>query len=170
MPQSVNDHDNPDQLHFMAPQFLTFRRERTLIRLLFAFTLIFFAFALPSRGQQFAIDWYSISAGGGESSGGNYSLVGTIGQPDAGGLSGGNFSLEGGFLPGIVVPSSTGAPTLVIQASQNGPSISWSPASPGFALEEAISLATPSWNAAPAGNPVTISVPGAARFYRLRKP
>jgi hypothetical protein len=154
----------------MNYQFASLYRQRTSVRLLFALTLAAIGFAVAVRAQQFAIDWYSISAGGGESSGGNYSLVGTIGQPDAGGLSGGNFSLEGGFLPGIVVPSSIGAPTLVIQASENSASISWSPAAAGFSLEEAISLANPAWSAAPTGNPVTISVTGAARFYRLRKP
>jgi hypothetical protein len=154
----------------MTHQFRFFILQRTSIRVLFACALGILGFSSPAKAQQFAIDWYSISAGGGDSSGGNYSLVGTIGQPDAGGLSGGNFSLEGGFLPGIVVPSSTAAPTLVIQTSQNGASISWSPAIEGFTLEEAIDLASPTWSVAPAGNPVTISVTDAARFYRLRKP
>jgi hypothetical protein len=136
----------------------------------FILALAIIGFSAQIQGQQFAIDWYSVSGGGGDSSGGNYSLVGTIGQPDAGGLSGGNYTLEGGFLPGIVVPSSTGAPTLVIQLSQNGASISWSPATSGFFLEETASLATQSWSAAPAGNPVIVSPAGNAKFFRLRKP
>ncbi len=46
----------------------------------------------------FAIDWYTID-GGGEmfSSGGDFSLGGTIGQPDAGVMTGGDFELVGGF-------------------------------------------------------------------------
>ena len=60
------------------------------------------ALAGPSGGS-FEITWYTIDAGGAlNSTGGNYSLSGTIGQPDAGQtMSGGNFSLSGGFWPGI---------------------------------------------------------------------
>jgi hypothetical protein len=53
--------------------------------------------------QQYTIDWYKISGGGGTSTGGpmigtNYSASGTIGQPDASGvMSGGNYSVTGGF-------------------------------------------------------------------------
>lgn len=45
-----------------------------------------------------SISWYTIDGGGGTSSGGVYSVSGTIGQPDAGGpMTGGSFSLYGGF-------------------------------------------------------------------------
>ena len=47
--------------------------------------------------QPFSIDWYTIDGGGGTSSGGGFTLSGTIGQPDAGVLSGGGFTLTGGF-------------------------------------------------------------------------
>jgi len=42
-----------------------------------------------------SIDWHTIDGGGGTSSGGVYSVVGTIGQPDAGGPT----ACEGGPLP-----------------------------------------------------------------------
>jgi hypothetical protein len=45
----------------------------------------------------YTLPWWTVDNGGGASSGGNYSLSGTIGQPDAGALSGGNYQLEGGF-------------------------------------------------------------------------
>jgi hypothetical protein len=49
----------------------------------------------------YAIDWFTIDGGGAmASSNGEYSLSGTIGQPDAGTLSGGPHTLEGGFWPG----------------------------------------------------------------------
>jgi hypothetical protein len=48
------------------------------------------------------LDWYTIDGGGGTSSGGDYSLSGTIGQPDAGGMSGGDYDLSGGFWSGIM--------------------------------------------------------------------
>ncbi len=48
----------------------------------------------------YQIDWYTIDGGGGISAGGQYVLVGTIGQPDAGWSSGGGYDLLGGFWPG----------------------------------------------------------------------
>jgi len=51
---------------------------------------------------QLTIPWYTIDGGGGTSTGGNFTLSGTIGQPDAGVLSGGNFILSGGFWAGAV--------------------------------------------------------------------
>ena len=44
------------------------------------------------------IPWWTADGGGGLSSGGDYMLGGTIGQPDAGpDLTGGDFRLVGGF-------------------------------------------------------------------------
>jgi hypothetical protein len=48
----------------------------------------------------YEIPWYTIDGGGGTSSGGPYTLTGTIGQPDAAYSSGGQYELLGGFLPG----------------------------------------------------------------------
>jgi len=53
--------------------------------------------ASTANAQPFAIDWYTIDGGGGTSTGGDFSLSGTIGQPDAGVMSGGDFTLTGGF-------------------------------------------------------------------------
>jgi len=56
-------------------------------------------------GQDFNLDWHTIDAGGAMfTSGGNFQLSGTIGQPDAGSMVmvGGDFSLAGGFWPGAV--------------------------------------------------------------------
>ena len=44
-----------------------------------------------------AIPWYLIDGGGGYSTGGGFTLDGTVGQPDAVVLSGGSFQLAGGF-------------------------------------------------------------------------
>ena len=54
---------------------------------------------IPAFGQ-YAIDWYTIDGGGGTSTGGPYTLTGTIGQPDAAPSIGGNYELLGGFLAG----------------------------------------------------------------------
>lgn len=52
-------------------------------------------------GGTFDLTWNTIDGGGATfSSGGNYSLGGTIGQADAGAMSGGTFSLNGGFWAG----------------------------------------------------------------------
>ena len=67
--------------------------------------------ASPAMAQ-YEIDWYTIDGGGGRSTGGVYSLEGTIGQPDAevvslcsadGGLGCVNptYELIGGFWAGV---------------------------------------------------------------------
>ncbi len=44
------------------------------------------------------LTWHTIDGGGAmRSTGGDFELSGTIGQPDAGAMSGGNFTLTGGF-------------------------------------------------------------------------
>ncbi len=48
-------------------------------------------------GADFDLSWHTIDGGGGTSTGGDFVLRGTIGQPDAGDLSGGDFTLRGGF-------------------------------------------------------------------------
>jgi hypothetical protein len=59
----------------------------------------------PSSPQSgYSIDWYTIDGGGAmNSSGGSYSLSGSIGQPDAGSLSGGSYTLNGGFWGGASI-------------------------------------------------------------------
>jgi hypothetical protein len=56
-------------------------------------------FASVASGD-YQIVWSTIDGGGGQSSGGQYVLTGTIGQPDAGYSAGGNYELLGGFWPG----------------------------------------------------------------------
>src|SRR5262245_53733305 len=56
------------------------------------------AFVKPAAAQPFSIDWYTIDGGGAmNTTGGSFTLSGTIGQPDAGTMSGGSFTLNGGF-------------------------------------------------------------------------
>ena len=124
--------------------------------------------------QQFSIDWHTIDGGGGTSTGGVFTVSGTIGQPDAGGpMIGGNYSLTGGFwaLPALV--QTPGAPTLVITLGAPGfASISWNPATPGFVLQQSDGLTNPNWSNAPSGasNPTTVPATLPLKFYRLRKP
>jgi hypothetical protein len=46
------------------------------------------------------LTWNTIDGGGGTSSGGQYSLIGTIGQPDAAYSSSDDYEILGGFWPG----------------------------------------------------------------------
>jgi len=132
------------------------------------------ALAVPLSAQNVAIDWFTLDGGGGDSAGGAYTISGTIGQPDAGRpMIGGNYSLTGGFcaLPSVV--QTPGAPTLLITRGAPGfATLSWSPATPGFVLQQSDSLTTPNWSNAPSGaaNPTTVPATLPAKFYRLRKP
>jgi hypothetical protein len=49
----------------------------------------------------YTLDWWTVDGGGAMfSTGGNYSLGGAIGQPDAGTSTGGTYTLSGGFWGG----------------------------------------------------------------------
>ena len=54
----------------------------------------------PAASGQYELSWYTIDGGGGQSIGGDFTLTGTIGQPDAAWSSGGDYELLGGFWPG----------------------------------------------------------------------
>lgn len=71
---------------------------------LFSLAALVVAVTAPIALSQYAVPWSTIDGGGAMSStGGNYSVAGTIGQPDASSfaapMSGGSFSLVGGFWP-----------------------------------------------------------------------
>lgn len=54
--------------------------------------------ALAQSSMPDDLSWWTLDGGGALSTGGDYALSGTIGQPDAGGtLSGGVYSIDGGF-------------------------------------------------------------------------
>jgi hypothetical protein len=151
-----------------ANNSITSRRALMLAASIWA--LLTFGAMSVATAQPYAVGRFTINGGGGTSGGGNYILSGTVGQPDTGTLTGGSFTVEGGFWPGFVVPSTNGGPTLFVQLFGNGLIISWSPAVTGFVLEQTESLTSPSWSAAPTGNP-TVPIPASngTRFYRLRK-
>ena len=130
--------------------------------------------ALSLSAQNYSIDWYTIDGGGGTSSGGPYTLSGTIGQPDAGVHTGGPYTLVGGFWGAFAVQQ-VGAPTLYIRPAGPGKvTISWDPPIAGFVLQESgdLSLGPGGWGNSPSGstNPATIDTIAPVRFYRLQKP
>lgn len=56
---------------------------------------------LAQSGGGYELTWSTVDGGGGiMSTGGVYSVDGTIAQPEAGLLSGGDLTVGGGFLPG----------------------------------------------------------------------
>jgi hypothetical protein len=55
---------------------------------------------LAEAGQTYDLSWSTIDGGGGVSSGGQYIVRGTIGQPDAAYSAGGQYELLSGFWPG----------------------------------------------------------------------
>lgn len=58
-------------------------------------------FVLASANQGFDLSWSTVDGGGGTfSTGGAFSLGGTVGQPDAGVMTGGVYTLAGGFWSG----------------------------------------------------------------------
>jgi hypothetical protein len=75
----------------------------------FVASLLFLVTATIAHAQSYSIDWYKIAGGGGTSTGGTYTVSGTIGQHDAGGpMTGGNYSLTGGFWALISVVQTAG--------------------------------------------------------------
>jgi hypothetical protein len=124
--------------------------------------------------QSYAVDWHTIDGGGGTSTGGVYSVSGTIGQPDAGGpMTNGQYSVTGGFwaLPTAIQVS--GAPTLtIVPATAGKATISWTPATPGFVLQETWSLSPANWTNSTSGatNPIVVPATLPTKFYRLFKP
>jgi hypothetical protein len=137
-------------------------------------TLVALTASIVTAGTQpFTIDWFTVDGGGGTSHGGNFTLSGTIGQHDAGGpMTGGGYSLTGGFWALPFAVQTPGTPTLTIIPFGAGQArISWTPATPGYVLQAATTLAPPNWVNSPSGalNPVTVPAAG-NKFYRLRQP
>ena len=138
------------------------------------FCLLLSAFGQWARGQ-YSIDWSTIDGGGGTSTNGQYSLSGTIGQAEAGGMmSGGSYSLTGGFWSLISIVQTTGAPRLNITHSGNSVTVCWQN-SGSWALQQNSNLAAPAGWASCSGvttsngtNSVTLVNPSGRLFYRLK--
>ena len=134
--------------------------------------------ATVSLHAQLVIGWSTIDGGGGTSTNGQYSVSGTIGQPDAGSMSGGPFSLVGGFWGIISVVQTPGSPPLaILNTRTNAVVLSWPSVSAGFILQQNSDLTTTNWTRVdlPIGDDGTtqsvIVAPAAGRrFFRLKYP
>ncbi|HVV00731.1 MAG TPA: hypothetical protein VHH88_05170 [Verrucomicrobiae bacterium] len=143
-----------------------------------AMVAIVMASAISGFSQNYSIDWYTIDGGGGTSTGGVYSISGTIGQPDAGHMSGGNYTLDGGFWSIVAAVQTVGAPVLrVVRTATNTVVIAWPAAATGFSLQQNSLLGTVNWTSVtnvPAvvgtENQIIVSPPVGNRFFRLQSP
>ena len=145
---------------------------------LFYFCFLLSAFSFRASGQSYSIDWYKIAGGGGTSTGGVYSVSGTIGQHDAGGpMTGGNFSLTGGFWA-LYAVQTTGAPVLTIKlTTTNTAQVYWPSPSTGYNLQVSTNLASAVWSTPPETvtdngtiKYILVNPPTGNRFYRLKNP
>ncbi len=135
-------------------------------------------FCPGAHAQAYSIDWYKIAGGGGTSTNAQYSLSGTIGQPDASGaMSGGPYSVTGGYWSLINVVQTPGAPTLYISHSGNIVTVYWQNVS-GWNLHQSGNLTTPvgGWSASSTPtltggtNFLNLTNPAGNQFFRLNNP
>ncbi len=152
-------------------------RERTKVLWLCG-ALVLMAFAMPVQAQPYTINWYKIAGGGGmNSTGGAYSVSGTIGQHDAGGpMTGSGYSLTGGFWALISTLQTPGAPTLYISYSGSTVTVFWQDV-PGWSLQQNNDLTMPvgwtvnsSWTTSSGTNYLNITTPTGNLFFRLSNP
>jgi hypothetical protein len=167
--QSMDSHS------FQSTKELAWSKTWRFAVALFCFWLLLSVFSLRASGQSYSIDWHKIAGGGGTSTGGVYSVSGTIGQPDAGPtMTNGQYSLTGGFwvLPQAV--QTEGAPTLIIAPAGSGQAIiSWTPGTgTNWILQETVSLSPTNWMNSSSGwtNPIVVPATTPTKFYRLSKP
>ena len=134
------------------------------------------ATALDLWAQDFTLNWFTIDGGGGTSTGGVYSVSGTIGQVDAGVMSGGQYSLTGGFWGVVVAVQTPGAPLLSIEKTSGSVRVFWPKSATGWLLDQSLTV-NGGWsqvslpyatNAADIS--ITVPAPTGNRFYRLRRP
>jgi|SRR5579871_759101 len=128
--------------------------------------------------QNYTISWYKVAGGGGTSSGGSYSLSGTIGQPDAGHMAGGNYAIDGGFWGIFAAVQTPGSPLLSITSSIPNVIVSWPSSSSTFRLLKNTVINNTNWTVVT--NPVVVSnslntvtltaTNGTTLFFRLISP
>jgi hypothetical protein len=123
--------------------------------------------------QTYSIDWYKVSGGGGSSTNGQFSMSGTIGQPDASSaMTGGNYSLAGGFWS-LYAVQTPGAPALCIRQSGSAVTVFWQNVS-GWNLQQNNSLTVPAGWAGSSGittsngtNYLNVTSSAGNLFFRL---
>jgi hypothetical protein len=143
---------------------------------------ILLAAMLSSPGllnAQYSVDWSTIDGGGGTSTGGVFTVSGTVGQPDAGAMSGGLYTLQGGFWGVIAAVPTPGAPGLsIFRATTNSVAVSWPSPSTGWMLQQNTNgVSSVNWSNITSGilddgttKTLLVNPPTSNRFYRLHRP
>ena len=144
-----------------------------------ALVLMLLAQLSVARAQSYSIDWYKVAGGGGTSTGGTYTVSGTIGQPDASAaMNGGQYSVTGGFWSLINVVQTPGLPNLVIiRNAPNTVKVLWpDPATNTYTLQQNTNLTTTNWvttgssiTNASGTNSITVTLPTGNLFFRLKQ-
>jgi len=133
---------------------------------------------LCAHCQSYAIDWFTIDGGGGTSTGGVYSVSGTVGQSDAGRMTGASYALDGGFWGFVGAIQTAGAPLLSVERLGATVRVFWPASTSGFVLDETAALGGPpsSWNPVAYAYEtnathvsINISAPIGTKYFRLRK-
>lgn len=137
------------------------------------------SWAASSWSQPYALDWFTLD-GGGTSTGGAYSLTGTVSQPDAGAMRGGNFTLVGGFWGVVAAVQAPGAPLLTVTRGNTAVRVAWTAPAEGWLLHATTNFVTAGsvWTEIPPPYQtngltsifVTEPSPVGNKFYRLHKP
>jgi hypothetical protein len=145
---------------------------------LFAWAFLAIGSPMVTRAQNYDLSWFTIDGGGGVSSGGAYSLSGTIGQPDAGHLSGNGFSIDGGFWGFFAPVQPESPPILTIARSNSFVVISWPQFAGAFRLQNNTNLASingwvaSSHSTSTNNGQISVTIPATTgkQFYRLINP
>ena len=156
-----------------------FFRDRWVHVIVFVFTTrIAWTWPLVVHAQNFTVNGFGFSSGGGRSMAGHYSVSSTIGQPEAGFYQSETYALEAGLMGVYGLVQMPNAPLLIMASSEAGMVIYWPAPADGFVLEETGILGTsPLW--APVaydhqtnGTHIAITIPDSVgnRFFRLHKP
>jgi hypothetical protein len=139
-----------------------------------------FSFQLSAFSQSYSIDWSTLDGGGGTSTNSQYSISGTIGQPDAGGpMTNGQYSVTGGFWALPIAVQTPGAPLLsIFRTTTNTVAVTWPSPSTGWELQQNTNgVSSLNWSNVTAtiqddGTTKALIVNSSTgnRFYRLHKP
>ena len=104
---------------------------------------VLFGLSASAALAQHSIDWHTMDGGGGSSTGGVYSVSGTIGLADSGKMTGGSYTIDPGFWGIIVAVQTPGSPLLSIAlTATNTVAVFWPSQSTGFVLQQNTNGAT----------------------------
>lgn len=121
-----------------------------------------------TSAQNFAIDEYVVSGGGGASTSLTLKLTGTVGQPATDTLAGGSYQLQGGFWSVVTALQTPGGPRLDITQGMTSKAsyiiLNWDVTAEAYVLEVSDTTVPLSW----APFPLTPFINGSRQEVRFR--